>query len=101
MMLRHVLELCIGVIIILMLAVVLSRPATAAEPCYYTMDEAVADVGKSGGYLIDLVEIPGEQATHILIAAVDGYIQIWGVKDWCMVGMPVPYDVAKDLGLPA
>lgn len=74
--------------------------AYAEEPCM-PVSAAVMGAESLGGHMIDLIDIPGQNAEQLLIAVADGAVQVWGVKDGCMVGVPVPLDTLKSKGLPA
>lgn len=78
------------------LLVAASRPARADDaPCRLDVAAAVAAAEKTGGGLIDLVDIPGDGADQLLIAEANGLVQVWPVKDGCMVLGGTPIVIAR------
>ena len=92
---------CIAALGIVAAGVFLYSPARAQDAICYTVADAVAAAEDVGGKLIDLVDVSGQTVDQLLIAEVDGKVQMWGANAGCMVGNPLPLDMVKDRGQPA
>lgn len=71
------------------------RARADEAPACYPLESAIAAAEKKGGTEIALVDVAAAEADQILIAEVNGTIQLWPVKDGCMVLGPTPYLKAK------
>jgi hypothetical protein len=85
----------------LALLAVLAAPIPAPDPACVTVPIAVASAEAAGGHMIDLIAVDGETVDQLLFVAVNGLIQMWGVREGCMIGPTMPLDKVKDRGQPA
>lgn len=84
----------------LAIAVLVPRPGYAEE-CRTSVDKAVADAIEFGGYLVDLIDIPGEGADQLLVVKVQGAIVASLVFKSCLTGPPIGLVAAKAKGVPS
>lgn len=103
-MIRHLIDLLIGAVVILASAYAIYNPVpalAAEEHVCWALDDAVAAAEDLGGVMLDLIDVNGATVDQLLIAEVDGYVQMWGVFKGCMVSNPVLIDAIRDKGQPA
>ena len=92
---------CIAALGIVAAGVLFYSPARAQDVICLTVGQAVEAAEAAGGKLIDLVDVAGQNVDQLLIAEVDGKVQMWGANAERMVGTPLPLDMVKDRGQPA
>lgn len=87
-MLRTLLFWAVGTFVVLAALFFAPREAFTAE-CYWRLEEVRADLDANGGTMVDLVRVPGEEFTHLMIVEIGGHIVMSFVVGDCVVSMPI------------